>query len=300
MRLETQKFNRRSMEAMIRSGAMDEFNHTRATLMHHLPRAMQTAEQHHRNDNIGQDDMFGGGQVIAKQGVINEQTEWDVDTLLAAERETLGLYFSGHPVDQYRDELVSIVGKTLRERLSMPIAAVESNYRNRDANTVKVGGLLMDMRLRNSPSGRIAFLTLDDNTARIHVAVFADAYSQFKNYLVKDQILIVEGVISIDDYNGKPRVRAKQITRLEDARVDFGKGIIINISAAEKRPTLIAELENTLKPYCDGKCKVLIQYHTSHGEAKYQLGEPWSVVPDRALLAQLASLKGVDGARVVY
>ncbi len=300
MRLETQKFNRRSMEAMIRSGAMDEFNHTRATLMHHLPRAMQTAEQHHRNDNIGQDDMFGGGQVIAKEGVIDEQPEWDSDTLLAAERETLGLYFSGHPVDQYRGELVSIVGKTLRERLSQPIAPVESNYRNKEANLVKVGGLLMDMRLRNSPSGRIAFLTLDDNTARIHVAVFADAYSQFKHHLVKDQILIVEGAISIDDYNGKPRVRAKQITRLDDARVDYGKGIIIHINAADRRPTLVTELEDTLKPYCDGNCKVLIQYQTAQGQAKFQLGAPWSVVPERALLTQLASLKGVDSTRVVY
>ena len=300
MRLETQKFNRRSMEAMIRSGAMDDFNHTRATLMHHLPRAMQTAEQHHRNDDVGQNDMFGGGQVVAREGVIDEKTEWESDVLLAAERETLGLYFSGHPVDQYRDELVSIVGKTLRERLSQPIAPIESNYRNKDANMVKVGGLLMEMRLRNSPSGRIAFLTLDDNTARIHVAVFADAYSQFKNHLVKDQILIVEGVMSIDDYNGKPRVRAKEITRLDDARVDFGKGIIININAEQKRPTLVAELEDTLKPYREGKCKVLIQYQTEKGEAKFQLGDQWSVVPERTLLTQLTSLEGVNAARVVY
>ena len=300
LRMETQKFNRRSMEAMIRSGALDDFGHSRATLMHHLPRAMQTAEQHHRNDNLGQDDLFGGGQVVAREGVIEEKPEWDSDTLLAAERETLGLYFSGHPVDQYRDELVSIVGKTLRERLAQPIAQAESNYRNRDANMVKVGGLLMDMRLRNSPSGRIAFLTLDDNTARIHVAVFADAYSQFKNHLVKDQILIVEGAVSIDDYNGKPRVRAKQITRLDDARVDFGKGIVININAAEKRPSLIADLEDTLKPYRDGRCKVLIQYQTEQGAAKYQLGEQWNVVPERALLTQLSTLQGVNGARVVY
>ncbi len=300
LRMESQKFNRRSMEAMIRSGAMDNFGQTRATLMHHLPRAMQTAEQHHRNDNLGQNDLFGGGQMIAREGVIDEKPEWDSDSLLAAERETLGLYFSGHPVDKYRDELVSIVGKTLRERLSQPIAQVESNYRNKDANMVKVGGLLMDMRLRNSPAGRIAFLTLDDNTARIHVAVFADAYSQFKNHLVKDQILIVEGAISIDDYNGKPRIRAKQITRLDDARVDFGKGIVININAAEKRSTLVAELEDALKPYREGKCKVLIQYQTAQGEAKFQLGDQWSVVPERTLLTQLAGLQGVNGARVVY
>ena len=300
MRLETQKFNRRSMEAMVRSGGLDSCGHTRATLMHHLPRAMQTAEQHHRNDDIGQNDMFGGGQVVAREGVIEEKPEWDEDSLLAAERETLGLYFSGHPVDQYRDELASLVGKTLKERLAQPIAPVDTSYRNKDANMVKVGGLLMDMRLRNSPSGRIAFLTLDDNTARMHVAVFAEAYSQFKHHIVKDQILIVDGVISIDDYNGKPRIRAKEITRLDDARIDYGKGVVISINAEEQKSSLIADLENTLKPYRDGNCKVLIQYQSAQGEAKFQLGEQWNVVPERDLLRRLSSLEGVIAARVVY
>ena len=300
MRLETQKFNRRSMEAMIRSGGLDSCGHTRATLMHHLPRAMQTAEQHHRNDDIGQNDMFGGGQVVAREGVIEEKPEWDEDSLLAAERETLGLYFSGHPVDQYRDELASLVGKTLKDRLAQPIPPADPSYRNKDANMVKVGGLLMDMRLRNSPSGRIAFLTIDDNTARMHVAVFADAYSQFKHHIVKDQILIIDGVISIDDYNGKPRIRAKEITRLDDARIDYGKGIVISINAEQQKGSLIADLENTLKPYRDGPCKVLIQYQSAQGEAKFQLGEQWNAVPERDLLRRLSSLEGVVAAKVVY
>ena len=111
---------------------------------------------------------------------MEEKEEWDIDTRLAGERETLGLYLTGHPVDQYRDELVSIVGKNLRDRLAQPIKDNGNSYRKNDANTVKVAGLLMHMRLRNSPSGRIAFLTLDDNTARIDVAVFADAYSAYK------------------------------------------------------------------------------------------------------------------------
>jgi DNA polymerase-3 subunit alpha len=298
LRLETQKFNRRSMEALIRSGALDDFGHTRASLMHHLPRALQAAEQHHRNDDVGQNDMFGGGQLIEREVAVEEKPEWDEDTLLAAERETLGLYFSGHPVDQYRDELISIVGKSLRDRLATPIAPVENSFRNKDANLVKVGGLVMDIRLRNSPSGRIAFLTLDDNTARIHVAVFADAYSQFKNLLVKDQILIIEGSISIDDYNGKPRIRAKEVTRLEDARIEHGKSIIISVDGAGQ--SLLGELESTLQPYRDGDCRVHIRYKTHDAEAQFLLGEEWKVVPQRDLMRRLAALNGVKAARVVY
>ena len=300
LRLEVQKFNRRSIEAMIRCGALDEFGYRRATLMHHLPRTLQTAEQQHRNNDTGQNDLFGGGQIVARAGVLEEKPEWDNDTLLAAERETLGLYFSGHPVDQYRDELVSIVGKTLHQRLAQPIAPTENNYRDKDAGLVKVGGLLIDMRLRNSPSGRIAFVTLDDNTERIHVAVFADAYSQYRQYLVKDQILIVEGSISVDDYNGRPRVRARHITRLEEARVELGRGLLISVAASAQKVNLKDDLEAVLKPYRDGRCRVLIEYHTRQGEARYRLGEQWNVIPETDLLRRLAALKGVLHARVVY
>lgn len=304
MRLDLQKFNRRCLEAVLRAGALDKFNHTRATLLHHLPRAVQLAEQHQRNDDTGQNDMFGGGQTIAREGCIEEKEEWDIDTRLAGERETLGLYLTGHPVDQYRDELVSIVGRNLRDRLAQPIKDTGNSYRKNDANTVKVAGLLMHMRLRNSPSGRIAFLTLDDNTARIDVAVFADAYSAYKNLLVKDRILIVEGAISIDEYNGKPRVRAKKIIGLDEERIENGKLLYVSIDGSQQDETqklkLASELINTYKPYLGGKCKVQIRYRTEDEEGELKMGEQWKVVPDKELLRRLSRLNGVLEARIVY
>ena len=298
MRLETQKFNRRSMEALIRSGALDSFGQTRATLMHHLPRAMQTAEQHHRNNTLGQNDMFGGEQTIVREGTIEQKPEWDSDTLLAAERETLGLYFSGHPVDQYFPELINIVGKSLRERLTMPIPKVENNYRKQDTNIVRVAGLLIDMRLRNSASGRIAFLTIDDTTERMNVAVFADTYSAYKQLLVKDQILVIEGSVSLDERTGKPSLRAKQVARLEDVRVEQGRAVLIKL--AEPKPTLVTEMRTTLKPYLQGKCQVHIAYSSQFAQAQFQLGPEWNVIPERELLRRLQALDGVVSTHVMY
>jgi len=298
MRLETQKFNRRSLEAMIRSGACDCFKQTRATLTHHLPRAMQTAEQHHRNDSLGQNDMFGGQQSVVREGTIEQKPEWDSDTLLAAERETLGLYFSGHPVDQYYDELIAIVGKSLQQRLAMPIAPVEKNYRRQDANSVRVAGLLIDMRLRNSPSGRIAFLTIDDNTERMNVAVFSDTYSRFKHLLIKDQILIIEGTVSIDERTGKPSMRAKDLTRLQDARLELGRALLINVS--NPPVSLVKDLQTTLQPYRKGNCQVFVRYHSGSETAQFQLGSEWVVVPEQELLRRLKDLDAVVGAQVLY
>ena len=132
------------------------------------------------------------------------------------------------------------------------------------------------------------------------MAVFADAYSQYRQYLVKDQILIVEGSISIDDYTGKPRVRARHITRLEEARVELGQGLLISVAASPQKAHLKDDLEAVLKRYQDGRCRVLIEYHTSQGKARYQLGQQWNVIPETDLLRRLAALKGVLGARVVY
>ena len=301
IRLDLQKFNRRSLEAMIRSGAADVFMQNRATLMHALPKAVQLADQQQKNNDTGQNDLFGGGQVMAKEALLEQKPEWDMDGKLAAERETLGLYLTGHPVDQYRQELNSIVGKNLRQRLAMPVPEVD--YRNRNKNTIKVAGLLMHMRLRNSPSGRIAFLTIDDNTARLDVAVFTDAYSRFKHLLVKDRILIIEGGLSIDEFNSQPRLRANEIVALEEVRVEKARGLIVEVDGtvtAERKSVLAKELMATLQQYRGGQCHMEIQYQTDSEQGNLRLGEQWKVIPEQELLRRLNNLEGVTGIKVRY
>ena len=301
IRLDLQKFNRRSLEAMIRSGAADVFMQNRATLMHALPKAVQLADQQQKNNDTGQNDLFGGGQVMAKEALLEQKPEWDMDAKLAAERETLGLYLTGHPVDQYRQELSSIVGKNLRQRLAMPVPEVD--YRNRNKNTIKVAGLLMHMRLRNSPSGRIAFLTIDDNTARLDVAVFTDAYSRFKHLLVKDRILIIEGGLSIDEFNSQPRLRANEIVALEEVRVEKARGLIVEVDGtvtAERKSALAKELMATLQQYRGGQCHMEIQYQTDSEQGNLRLGEQWKVIPEQELLRRLNNLEGVTGIKVRY
>ena len=301
IRLDLQKFNRRSLEAMIRSGAADVFIQNRATLMHALPKAVQLADQQQKNNDTGQNDLFGGGQVMAKEALLEQKPEWDMDAKLAAERETLGLYLTGHPVDQYRQELSSIVGKNLRQRLAMPVPEVD--YRNRNKNTIKVAGLLMHMRLRNSPSGRIAFLTIDDNTARLDVAVFTDAYSRFKHLLVKDRILIIEGGLSIDEFNSQPRLRANEIVALEEVRVEKARGLVVEVDGtvtAERKSALAKELMATLQQYRGGQCHMEIQYQTDSEQGNLRLGEQWKVIPEQELLRRLNNLEGVTGIKVRY
>jgi DNA polymerase III subunit alpha len=101
-----QKINRRTLEALIRAGALDSIGPNRATLMANLPKALSRAEQHLRNESLGQEDLFGGPVTPDAPDVHDEQLpEWDEDLRLSAEKETLGLYLTGHPIDRFQAEL---------------------------------------------------------------------------------------------------------------------------------------------------------------------------------------------------
>ncbi|HEY3487869.1 MAG TPA: DNA polymerase III subunit alpha, partial [Gammaproteobacteria bacterium] len=123
-RIDTHKLNRRAQEALIRSGAMDSLNCTRATLMANLTAALKLAEQDQSDRSSGQTDIFGAAALRepATEIKLEEKPEWEETELLAGEKETLGLYLSGHPIDRYRDELLLMTGK----RISDYIDAFES------------------------------------------------------------------------------------------------------------------------------------------------------------------------------
>ncbi|MGI9227197.1 MAG: DNA polymerase III subunit alpha, partial [Gammaproteobacteria bacterium] len=208
MRLDSQKVNRRCMEALIRSGAMDCFGFTRASLFQHLEKSLRHAEQRQRDNDAGQNDMFGHAEIGIKTSKVQSLPEWEDEKKLLGERETLGLYLTGHPITRYQDELKKITNKVISQILNSGINLKESWQYRDDSKTILVAGLLDQIRMRNSPRGRIAFLTLDDNTGRIDVAVFANDYAKFGNLLIKDAILIVKGNLGWDEFTGRPRIRA--------------------------------------------------------------------------------------------
>ncbi len=128
----------------------------------------------------GQNDMFGHAEVSMKSSKVQEVPEWEDERKLLGERETLGLYLTGHPITRYHDELSKITSKNIKELLASgnDLAPRQSWQARDESKTVLVAGLLDQIRLRNSPKGRIAFLSLDDNTGRIDIAVFADDYAK--------------------------------------------------------------------------------------------------------------------------
>ena len=289
-RVDLRKVNRRTMEALIMSGALDVFGQTRATLMATLPAALQIAEQHTRNLSVGQNDMFGMvSQVETGPGSYHDLPEWDDEQRLACEKQTLGLYLTGHPIERYVDELTRFV--------SSRIVNLKPTY----DQTVVVAGLIIAIRTMNTRRGdKMAFITIDDRSARIELAVFSDAYVRYQDVLTKDRIIIVEGEVSVDEYSGGYRMSARAIYDVEQAREHFAKRLQVSVEEQDASNGFVPALQHVLQPFREGVCPVVINYRRQDARAQIPLGQDWRVHPTDELLHRLRELAGEQDVEVIY
>ncbi|KPK55969.1 MAG: DNA polymerase III subunit alpha [Thiotrichales bacterium SG8_50] len=287
-RIDTRKANRRVIEALIMAGALDGFGENRATLMATLPEALQFADQQARNQVVGQDDLFGIGEVL-HEGEYRRHPDWDDEQRLAAEKQTLGLYLTGHPIERYLPELKNIV-----------TARIVDLKPTRD-QSVTVAGLIVAMRTMNTKRGdRMAFITIDDRSARIELAVFSDIFQRHRDLLAKDRLIVVEGEVSVDEYSGGYRMSAREIHGIEDARARFGKRLVIQVDASKAGNGFVAALASTLGPFREGHCPVELAYRGQGAKANLMLGDEWRVHPSDELLHRLGELAGRDNINVLY
>ncbi len=288
-RVDGKKVNRRVVEALIRCGALDDLGPTRASLMATLTRALKLAEQHARDTSAGQNDMFGGA-VVAGNGERSfaEVPEWPEEERLAGEKETLGLYLSGHPVRRFEAELTRLTGRRLAE------------LKSDNAESCLVAGLLVRMRTINTRNGRMAVLTLDDNTARIEAVVYADLYQKHRDVLVSDKVLVLEGTLNRDDYTGEPSLKVTDIHDLDGARESRARHLLVHLDPDHSQNGTAQALAEILSPFRDGRTPVCVEYCRGDAKVRVLLGNDWRVSPTEELLSRLKQLAGNDGVKVEY
>ncbi|WP_126455535.1 DNA polymerase III subunit alpha [Sulfuriflexus mobilis] len=287
-RIDPRKVNRRVLEAMIRAGALDGMAPNRATLMANLSVAMKSAEQHLRNEDQGIDDMFGGPAAEAEVIELKVAPEWPEKERLEGEKDTLGLYLTGHPITQYEKELERVITSRL--------VNVQAS---RDEQTV--AGLVVALQTRNTKSGeRMGFMTLDDRSGRIEVAAFKDTYKQFQHLIAKDKLLVITGSVREDDYSGGLRLQASQIYDIDEAREAYARQLLIRVDAKQAGNGFLDALEQTLTPFRDGRCPVILDYARADSRARISLGEDWRIRPTDELLQQLQELAGEGKVEVLY
>ena len=315
-RIDLRKANRRVLEALIRAGALDGLGPNRATLMAQLPDALQVADQHTHMADTGQSDLFGLAEIEAP-AVADGQPgaqwveDWDEDQRLLGERETLGLYLTGHPINRYRPELARFTTCSIDE-LSQHVSTTggsgnSGGGRRDEGRPVVVGGLAIAQRTMQSQRGnRMAFITLDDRSGRVEVAVFGETYQRYRDILGKDRVLVVQGSLTMDEYSGGYRVAADHIMEIDQAREVYARGLIVRWEGTEDHPAWAADgnfinaLQDSLAPFREGNCPVFVDYYRTDARARLPLGKDWAVHPTDQLLQRLRKLAGNESVRVEY
>jgi DNA polymerase-3 subunit alpha len=303
-RVDLRKVNKRALEALIRGGAMDEIGPSRARLLATVEEAVQRAEQNTRNQNVGMMDMFG--EVVPDENedvYINSigTREWSEKERLSQEKDTLGLYLTGHPFDEYEEEV----------RKFSPNSILNLKP---SRNKINVVGLIVAVRLMKNKRGQnMCFVTLDDRSARIEATLFSETYENNKHVIEKDQVVVVSGVLSMDEYSGGMKLRVSDVQGISTARIAFAKNLSIQVTQAQCEqgmvPRIKAMLSESLikEPYIATEedaspkgCKVLVKYQRPEASALIQLGAAWSIEPEDELIQELKYLLGNEQVSLVY
>jgi DNA polymerase III subunit alpha len=302
-RIDLKKLNRRVLEALIRSGSLDCFGQHRATLMSHLDEAIRAAEQHAASRQSGQVDLFGltsADQADAAEPALVALAEWEDAERLKGEKETLGLFLSGHPVDQYRQEFSKFTSGRLIEMIQQNLPKPEGHRRDQ-GREVTVAGLVLDTRVRITKSGgRMGIVTLDDGSAHMDVVFYTEAFQACRAVLQADNVVVIKGKLSFDEFSGANRLSGDKAWSIEGAREEFAKRIVVTVSPQLPREHLVEALHKVFAGARGGPCAVLIDYQTAHARARIGLGKEWVVRPSAELTSGLSSLVGKGQWRLEY
>ncbi len=294
-RVDKRLVNRRTIEALIRAGAFDALDDHRARLLASVGIAMEAAEQAERNAlQVSLFDVFDSHESAAHGPQYVEVPRWKEREQLAEEKTALGFFFSGHPYSAVKAEVSRFV--------RTPLAKLQPR---KEAQLL--AGLVIGVRVKLTGRGKVAFVTLDDGTAQQEVAVYSEVLDAERGKLREDDVLIVEGKVSKDDFagEGKVRISAERLLTLPEARARFARHLHLALDrqpptpAADKRARA-QKLQTLLAPFVPGNCPVRLAYSNGKARCELLLGDDFRVRLEDELLGTLADWLGAEHVRIDY
>jgi DNA polymerase-3 subunit alpha len=297
-RVDLRKVNRRVLEALIRAGAFDVFDPNRAAHLAELPTVLKVAEQHGKMAETGQNDLFGLQEASPEEDAIAAYSTyvepWPEQERLNAEKQTLGLFLTGHPIVQYEAEISQFIHGSLNKLKS-------DMERSKGKTEARVAGLVVEIRTRQSKNGKtMGFALLDDRTDRLEVAVYPETFERHRDIFIRDVLLVAEGALAMDDFTGTPRLTAEKLYSIDQARNAFARGLQLTWNAGVNGGSLAEKLSPALEPFKGGTCPVLIQYRSEQAQATVRLGDEWRVFATEELLLRLKRQFGNEAVEVKY
>lgn len=291
-KVDIKRVNKRVLEKLVLAGALDNLGPHRAALMASLPEAIAAAGQHAKAESFGQSDMFGllTTEPEAVEQAFADVPQWPEKVWLEGEKDTLGLYLTGHPINQY--------AKEIRHYTDGRLVDLRPTGKEQLASAV---GLVLSVRvLTNKRGRRWAIVTLDDKSARMDVRFFPDMYEQFESILESDRILLIKGQVSFDDFSGGNTITARDAMDIVQARERNARALALQIDSQQWQDEKLASLQEILQQFNGGSCPVELHVLHPDAEAVLTCGAQWYVTPEDQLLHDLKQCLGEQAVTLSY
>lgn len=289
-RVDLHKVSRKTLEALIKAGALDCFNLHRAALLAFLEPVIKivnkTNSSCNKQLNLFTDLLIDEPKIVFTNDICSE---WEKHELFNAEKEAFGFYFSNHPISEFAQELLEL-------------GVIKFSHAQLDNKIQKFAGLIVGIRISNTKKGdKIAFVTIDDAVSRQEVIIFADLYNDNRNLLKKDKLIILEGEVKKDNYTGGLRVKCNKLMDLDCLRQKHARNltVVLNTDISQDSSINTDHIKNIIKSY-PGSCPLTIHYKKSGILTKVKLGVSWHIDPKLQLLTDLKMLPEIEDAYINY
>lgn len=284
-RQDLRKVNRRVIEALIKSGAMDQWGMDRTVVFESIDKALQAGTRHHQNQSSGQTDLFSLIEDETDMEDYVETRPWDDQKRLEGEKETLGFYLTGHPADAYIKELAGF---------TTPVISLNPSI----AKKAHICGLVKSIRKILTKRGKkLAIIHLEDPTGGMDVVAFSEIFEEKQDVIQSGAILVIEGEISHDDYSGGVKMTANALYPLDQARSRFAQCLKIKLTADAAKH--LGTIQSLLKAH-KGECVVKIEYTNASATGALNLPPSWRVKPSDELLNILKELLDNSSVEMSY
>jgi len=280
-RVDPSKVNRRIMESLIQAGAFDFTGIGRSRLFAALDEVLRFCSANHDANQL---NMFASVQGQPSQAFsflhAPEHEGWDERETLKREKESLGFYITGHPLDRYRGEQ--------KRFTTCPVQDVPNAG---DKTTVKVAGVIEGLKIKRTKRGeKMAIVTLEDQTGSIEVVVFPDAFERYAPLLKSDEPLLVTGTAEIDESAAK--IIAQEISTLESVRRDAIRVVELALPGTGIRREVLEEIKDVFFRY-PGESAVQFRVNTGAGKELLIAAHPrYRVSPCHEMIHEIETLIG--------
>jgi DNA polymerase-3 subunit alpha len=272
-RIDSRRVNSRVIESLIKAGAFDSLGCKRSQFFAILPQAMEQAKAAQRDRQSGQMSLFSLAPVTTTQELnaitLPDIAEWNELERLAFEKETVGFYITGHPLDDAIHEIRTVVDIEIGKLSQWG-----------DAQPVRVGGLIRTCKQLKSKKGDpMAFLALEDILDSVEVVVFPEVYARSQHLLSSTEPVIIQGTVQKDERGAK--IIAESIDPLAEALEKYTESINLKLDAS----TVTRQRLEALKKICyqfHGQCPLLLTIHfPGHGEVDIEILKDLTIRPCR-------------------